>query len=46
MRVPHEFLSEVRPGTFVRKDNRDWIVTEVHSTEAKPAVVCRPASES
>ena len=45
MRVPHEFLSEVRPGTFVRKDNRDWIVIEIQDLGETPAVICRPAAE-
>ena len=44
MRVPHSFLSEVRPGTFVRKNDRDWIVIEVQEGEP-PSVICRPAAE-
>jgi hypothetical protein len=43
-RVPHSFISEVRPGTFVRHGDRDWIVIEVQEGEL-PSVVCRPAIE-
>jgi hypothetical protein len=45
MRVPHTFLAEIRPGTFVRLEGRDWIVTEIQEGD-KPLVVCRPPSES
>jgi hypothetical protein len=40
----HSFLSEVRPGTFVRMDDRDWIVIDVQEDEP-PSVICRPAAE-
>jgi hypothetical protein len=43
-RVPHSFSSEVKPGTFVRHGDRDWIVIEVQEGEL-PSVVCRPAIE-
>ena len=43
-RVPHSFMSEVIPGTFVRHGDRDWIVIEVQGDEP-PSVVCRPAFE-
>jgi hypothetical protein len=43
-RVPHSFLSEVRPGTQVRWDGRDWIVIEIQEGE-KPSVICRPLNE-
>jgi hypothetical protein len=43
-RQPHSFLGEVRPGTFVRMDDRDWIVIEVQEDEP-PSVICRPAAE-
>jgi hypothetical protein len=45
MRVPHSFLDEVGPGTFVRLHDRDWIVVEVQDGET-PSVICRPAAES
>jgi hypothetical protein len=44
IRVPHSFLHEVRPGEFVRHDDRDWIVIEVQEGEP-PSVICRPAAE-
>ena len=43
-RVPHSVLHEVRPGTFVRHDDRDWIVVEVQEDEP-PSVICRHAAE-
>jgi len=43
-RFPHSFMSEVRPGTFVRHGDRDWIVIEVQEGEP-PWVICRPAAE-
>jgi hypothetical protein len=43
-RVPYSFLYEVRPGTFVRHDDRDWIVIEIQESET-PSVICRPAAE-
>jgi hypothetical protein len=43
-RRPHSFLGEVRPGTFVRMDDRDWIVVEIQEGET-PSVICRPAAE-
>lgn len=45
VRVPHSFLDEVGPGTFVRLHDRDWIVVEVQDGET-PSVTCRPAAES
>jgi hypothetical protein len=45
MRIPHSFLDEVGPGTFVRLHDRDWIVVEVQDGET-PSVICRPAAES
>jgi hypothetical protein len=45
IRVPHSFISEVTPGTFVRMENRDWIVIEIQQSDSTPAVICRPASE-
>jgi hypothetical protein len=43
-RKPHMFASEIRPGTFLRMDNRDWIVIEIQESEP-PSVICRPANE-
>jgi hypothetical protein len=44
-RIPHSFLREITPGTYVRIENRDWIVVEVQEGE-KPVIVCRPPSET
>jgi hypothetical protein len=45
-RLEHSFLSEIQPGTFVRLDDRDWIVMEIVERPGKtPEVVCRPANE-
>ena len=44
-RVPHSFMREVGPGTFVRHGDRDWIVIDVQEGE-KPVVFCRPPSET
>lgn len=45
VRLPHTFAAEVGPGTFLRLEGRDWIVTEIQEGD-KPLVVCRPPSES
>jgi hypothetical protein len=42
--VPHAFLGEVRPGTYVRMNDRDWIVIEIQEG-VKPIVICRPVAE-
>jgi hypothetical protein len=39
------FLAEIRVGTFLRLDGRDWIVVEVHDGEP-PVVVCRSPNET
>jgi len=43
-RQPHSFIGEVRPGSFIRMDDRDWIVIEIQEGET-PLVICRPAAE-
>jgi hypothetical protein len=43
-RLPHTFLAEIKPGTFLRLEGRDWIVTEIQDGD-KPRVICRPPSE-
>ena len=43
-RQAYSFLGEVKPGTFVRHRDRDWIVIEVQEGEP-PSVICRPAAE-
>ena len=42
-RFPHSFFSQVRPGTYVRMDDRDWIIIEIEEGD-RPSVICRPAS--
>jgi hypothetical protein len=44
-RQPHTFIGEVRPGTFVYMNDRDWIVIEIQEGET-PSVICRPVAES
>ena len=43
-RQPHMFAGELRPGTFVRMDGRDWIVIEIQDGEP-PSIICRPVNE-
>jgi hypothetical protein len=44
---PHSFVDEVRPGTIVRIDEHDWVVTEIRggSNGAPREVICRPVYE-
>jgi hypothetical protein len=44
-RQPHTFIAEVRPGTFLHGNDRDWIVIEIQEGET-PSVICRRAAES
>jgi hypothetical protein len=45
-RRPHTFLAEIRPGTFLRLDGRDWIVNDITERPDGPReIVCRPANE-
>ena len=43
-RQGHSFADEVRPGTLVRFEGRDWVVIEVRGS-ASPEVLCRPVYE-
>jgi hypothetical protein len=45
-RIPHTFLAEVHAGTFLRLEERNWIITEIQEGDDKPLVICRPPSES
>ena len=45
LRLPHTFLAEISPGTFLRLEGRDWIVTEIQDGD-KPRVICGPPGES
>jgi hypothetical protein len=44
-RMPHTFLAEIRPGTFLRLEGRDWIVTEVQEGK-KLLVICELPGKS
>jgi hypothetical protein len=45
-RQPHSSVEEIRPGTAVHFDRRDWIVVEILEPEgALPEVICRPRAE-
>ena len=45
-RQPHSFIGEIRPGTAVHIDRRDWIVIEIREREGGlPEVICRPRAE-
>jgi hypothetical protein len=44
-RRPHLFFGEIRPGTFLCLEERDWIVIEIQEGET-PSVICRPVAES
>jgi hypothetical protein len=44
-RTLHTFLAQVRPGTHLCFEGRDWIVLEVEEGE-KQVVICRPANET
>lgn len=42
----HSFVHEVRPGTIVRVDERDWVVVESRGgANGAPQVICRPVYE-
>jgi hypothetical protein len=45
-RLPHTFLAEIQPGTYIRIQGSDWIVMEVHEREGdRPETICRPPSK-
>lgn len=43
----HTFHSDIRPGTALYLEARDWIVIQIEErpTGLLPQVICRPASE-
>lgn len=44
--IAHSFMVAVTPGTCVRMEGRDWIVSEVREREGKRTeVVCSPANQ-
>jgi hypothetical protein len=40
----HSFIDEVRPGTIVHVQERDWVIIEVRGYNT-PEVICRPVYE-
>jgi hypothetical protein len=42
IRRPHTFVSDIRAGTFVRFEDRDWIVVEIRESRPPPEVICSP----
>jgi hypothetical protein len=45
-RQPHTFHSDIRPGTALYLEAKDWVVIEIKErpTGLLPQVICRPAS--
>jgi hypothetical protein len=45
-RQPHKFDNEVRPGTTLHVESRDWIIIEIaHRSGLLPEVICHSAHE-
>jgi hypothetical protein len=45
-RLPHTFLAEIRPGTYIRIQGQDWFVDEIRDRETgTPEIICRPPTK-
>jgi hypothetical protein len=44
---PHRFHSDIRPGTALYLEAKDWVVIQIEERPSGllPRVICRPASE-